>query len=70
VFDHRKFRPGPPPSSWVHLGSITLRSGSRSCLGAVGVGMIDPVLEKAPDFDMNLASAATPFDLDCTEDCG
>ena len=28
--------------------------------GAVGVGMIKPVLEKAPDLDMKLDSAATP----------
>ena len=37
-----------------------LGSGSRSWLGADGVGMINPVLENTPVFDINLARAATP----------
>ena len=49
-----------PPSSWVHLRPIKLGSASGSCLGADGVGMTKPVLEKAPDLAMNLASAVIP----------
>jgi hypothetical protein len=65
VFARKEFRPGLlssvilGPSRVDHVGS-----GYRSCLGAVGVGMINPVLEKAPDFD--LANAVTPSGVSCT----
>ena len=49
-----------PPSSWVHLGSATLGSSSTSDLGAAEAGMIEPVLEKAPDLEMKLDRAAIP----------
>ena len=49
-----------PPSSWVHLGSSMLGSGSMSRLRAGGVGMFAPVLENAPDLEMTSARAMIP----------
>ena len=58
-----------PLSSWVHLGSPTLGSGSTSGLGAAGAGMIELVLEKAPDLEMKLDRAAIPSTVPRNQDC-